>query len=284
MKRKRTIPERLLAFFLAVLVVLGLVVSPVSDVKNVFAAEGDYTVTVTAPAGGVYYPGETYSTPFTAKIIKTEDSSEVPESVTWSCSANASISQDGKLTVNSGVVADTPVTVTATYTGTDSFMYTGSVNVLVSTRASHTVSGTVKDTFDTSGINGANVIFTPNVGNAVYTVTDSTGAYTVQLLEGLTYTISVSDRNYSTVSDSITVDTTDVTGKNFTMTTNKTLSIGGADSVDCEGSTILSINNDWPEAWTVSWTVDGVPAGIGRSISVAGKKNTSQITVTASSH
>ena len=284
MKRKRTIPERLLAFFLAVLVVLGLVVSPVSDVKNVFAAEGDYTVTVTAPAGGVYYPGETYSTPFTAKIIKTEDSSEVSETVTWSCSANATISPDGKLTVNSGVVADTPVTVTATYTGTDGFMYTGSVNVSVSTRASHTVSGTVKDTFDTSGINGANVVFTPNVGNTVNAVTDSNGAYTVQLLEGLTYTISVSDGNYSTVSDSITVDTTDVTGKNFTMTTNKTLSIGGADSVDCEGSTILSINNDWPEAWTVSWTVDGVPAGIGRSISVAGKKNTSQITVTASSH
>ena len=265
----------------------GEVTPPVEDTS--------YTVKIKSPEDP-FYPGEV-SKAFVIESITGQPSGQAEDikslTVQWSCSGNASINdKTGELTVNEGAKQGDKITVTATVQDTKGISGSGSTEISVSERPKYSISGTVQDIFNKSGIEGVTVEL---AGTDMKDTTDGEGNFTIKNViggKGTSYTLQAEKAGYTCITEDLTIgeNSGDVIGKNIMMKSTKEISIKPTEislKVGESKEVELTCPQEWEEE--VTWSVDNSDSvgiqGDGKSIEVIGRQASDKpVVLTAQAH
>lgn len=265
----------------------GEVTPPVEDIS--------YTVKIKSPQDP-FYPGEV-SKAFVIESVTGQPSGQAEDikslTVQWSCSGNASINdKTGELTVNEGAKQGDKITVTATVQDIKGISGSGSTEISVSERPKYSISGTVQDIFNKSGIEGVTVEL---AGTDMKDTTDGEGNFTIDNViggKGTSYTLQVEKGGYTCITKDLTIgeNSGDVIGKNIMMESTQEISIKPAEillKVGEDKKVSLTCPLEWEEE--VTWSVDNsdsvIIQGNGKSITVTGcKASDKPVVLTAQAH
>lgn len=266
----------------------GEVTPPVEDTS--------YTVKIKSPEGP-FYLGEV-SKAFVIESVTGQPSGQAEDikslTVQWSCSGNASIDdKTGKLTVNKGAKQGDKITVTTTVQDTKGISGSGSTEISVSERPKYSISGTVQDIFNKSGIQGVTVKL---AGTDMKAETDGNGNFTIEDVlggKGTSYTLQVEKAGYKCITEDLTIgeNSGDVIGKNIMMESTQEISIDPTEISLKVGEESEKVSLTCPPEWEndVTWSVansDSVGIlGGGKAINVEGKKASDKpVVLTAQVH
>lgn len=265
----------------------GEVTPPVEDTS--------YTVKIKSPEDP-FYPGEV-SKAFVIESVTGQPSGQAEDikslTVQWSCSGNASINdKTGELTVNEGAKQGDKITVTATVQDIKGISGSGSTEISVSERPKYSISGTVQDIFNKSGIKDVTVKL---VGTDMQATTDAMGNFTIKNViggKGTSYTLQAEKAGYTCITEDLTIgeNSGDVIGKNIMMESTQEISIKPTEillKVEESETVSLTCPQEWEEE--VTWSVDNSDSvtiqGNGKSITVIGRKASDKPAVlTAQAH
>ena len=252
----------------------GEVTPPVEDTS--------YTVKIKSPEDP-FYPGEV-SKAFVIESVTGQPSGQAEDikslTVQWSCSGNASINdKTGELTVNEGAKQGDKITVTATVQDIKGISGSGSTEISVSERPKYSISGTVQDIFNKSGIEGVTVEL---AGTDMKDTTDAMGNFTIKNViggKGTSYTLQVKKDGYTCITEEadliIGENSGDVIGKNIMMESTQEISIDQTD-ISLEVGEQKTVNLTYPQEWEKEVTCSVV----GNSDSIDIQRNGKSITVT----
>lgn len=250
----------------------GEVTPPVEDTS--------YTVKIKSPEDP-FYPGEV-SKAFVVESVTGQPSGQAEDikslTVQWSCSGNASINdKTGELTVNEGAKQGDKITVTATVRDTKGISGSGSTEISVSERPKYSISGTVQDIFNKSGIKDVTVKL---VGTDMQAATDAMGNFIIKNViggKGTSYTLQAEKAGYTCITEDLTIgeNSGDVIGKNIMMESTQEISIDQTD-IFLEVGKQKTVTLTYPKEWEKEVTCSVV----GNSDSVDIQRNGKSITVT----
>lgn len=250
-------------------------------------AKVTYTVSVTTPEG-YFYP-ESNNDSFTCTVTASDGSSVTSPNITWSCTSGATIDASGKLSVDGNITSNKPITVTATYTSSTGETYTGTAEITAYKLA--TLSGTIVDSFDSTGIVGATIKVTLlDAGEEKTATTSNGGSFTVSVFEGLDYTLTVTKDGYKEYS--ATVNSTDWASGSIALDIIGTLTVSGTGTLQVNGQpSVLTADDGNAELGQVIWKLsDDSPADVielkstGQNTATVTPLKSGTVTVLASAH
>lgn len=294
--KKRKFRERMIAWLLAITMIIGGCVMPdhrlvsyaaqteerytggadqgnagdssavngyAADVHAKTTAAADYTVTINTSA---IYPEETVQ--LSAVVTDSTTGAKISDAaLVWSLEGNpppAVLTSDGKLTVAKGTAAGTKLTVKAAYTDAQTQSeYSGTLELTTSERQTATVTFNVKDSHNSNSIANAKIILTQStnpLNQEVTAVGNGNGQYTATVYTGISYTVEVEAQNYKQSTSKLTMNP-GMGVQKIELTTSRTaadIQINVPSGEFYAGDTV-TLSVQLPDEWngeTVTWSSD----------------------------